>query len=99
MKDYYTFDFYFDYLLQAVKVLHTGNNNSYELNTVYEWILVVDDETILHYKKINTVVSFDSDFDLFVDLIDYLIGIYEKIEDYERCEKLLNKKNYFKSLT
>jgi hypothetical protein len=92
MKDYYTFDFYFDYLLQAVKVLHTNDNTEFEINTVYEWVLVVEDKTLLKYKNRNSIISYSNDLELFIELIDYLIPIFEKSEEYERCERLLNRK-------
>lgn len=92
MKDYYTFDFYFDYLIQAVKVIHANDNSEFEINTVYEWVLIVENETILRYKNRNSIVSFDNDLDVFIELIDYLIKLFEKTEEYEKCARLLNRK-------
>jgi hypothetical protein len=100
MSNYYTFDFYFDYLLQAIKILHTSKNTNFEINTIYDWILIVEDKTILQYKNRKSIISFNNDLELFIEIIDKLIEILEdeKHEDYEKCYLLLNKKEYCKKL-
>jgi hypothetical protein len=90
----------YDFLLQAVKILHTNQNDKYELDIVYDFIIQLTDETLLSYMEKKTIISYDNDFDLFMELIDRLIEILEdeKYEEYEKCYLLLNKKEYCKKL-
>ncbi len=90
----------YDFLMQAVKILHTNEHDKYELDIVYDFIIQLTDETIYSYMEKKTIISYDNDFELFIQLIDRLIEILENevYEEYEKCRNLLNKKEYCKKL-
>jgi hypothetical protein len=95
MKNYYTFDFTFDYLLNSVKALHSDNKSENIIETIYEWVLLADDELIKKYSERTSIDTYKNDLELYLSMINYVIESYEKIEEYEKCDRLLNRKNQF----
>lgn len=91
----------YDFLFQAVKILHTNQNDKYELDIVFDFIIQLTDETIFTYIEKNTIISYENDLELYFEVIDKLIQIFEdeKYEEYEKCELLLNKKKYCMKIT
>jgi hypothetical protein len=89
-----------NFLLQATRVLHIGNYDDDELNLIYNFITKVDNEVFIHYLNSKTVLSYDSDLELYVEIVDALISIYEDSEEYEKCDQLKRKRieaiNYLK---
>lgn len=81
-----------NFLLQATRVLHIGNYTQEELEMIYNFIKKVDNEILFYYLTSNTILSYNSDLELFVEIVDSLIGIYEEVEDYEKCMELKIKK-------
>ena len=83
-----------DFLFQAVKVLHLEQNNIEKLYIVYEFIKQLDDVTLFLYSTNKTIISYNSDLDLLIELIDGLIKIFEteNIEEYEKCNELMKIK-------
>ena len=41
----------------------------------------------------NTVLSYDNDLELYIEIVNGLIKIFEDQEAYEKCAVLLEKKN------
>lgn len=91
MKEYFTFDFKINYLIYALKILHTEEKNEMNMNFLYEYVLLTDIDTLKLYKIEKTIVP-NSDLEIFIDIIDSLIFYYENIEDYEKCHRLKIKK-------
>ena len=79
------------FLLQATKVLHTRYDEM-ELDLITNFILGVDEETLYDFNFTCTFTSYDCDLDLYMEIIDVLIKIFEDAESYEVCEMLKNKK-------
>jgi len=86
----------YDFLLQAVKIIHTNKNDKSELDIVYQFILQLSEETLKFYITNCTILTYKNDLELFLELIDNLIKIYESDEyqEYEKCYMLLKKKEY-----
>ncbi len=89
MKDIYDMNF----LLQATRVLHVGNYDEEELKMVYEFIVNLDNEILNDYNNTCTIISYDNDLQLYVEIVETLIKIYEEKEEYEKCEILKFKKD------
>lgn len=91
MKDYFTFDFKINYIIHALKILHTEEKNEMNMNFLYEYVLLTDIDTLKLYKEEKTIIP-NSDLEIFIDIIDSLILYNENVEDYERCHRLKIKK-------
>lgn len=80
------------FLLQATRVLHVGNYDDDEVRMIYDYIRTVDNEMISEYISKKTILSYNNDLELLIEIIDRMIVILEETEEYEKCLVLKNKK-------
>lgn len=80
------------FLLQATRVLHVGNYDDDEVQMIYDFLRNVDNELILEYNSRSTILSYDNDLELYVEIVDAMLLILEEKEEYEKCQVLKNKK-------
>ena len=80
------------FLLQATRVLHVGNYDDDEVQMIYDFLRNVDNELILEYNSRCTILSYENDLELYVEIIDAMLSILEEKEEYEKCQILKNKK-------
>ena len=92
MSGIYNVNMTLNFLLQATRVLHVGNYDETELTMVYNFLIEVDEEIMEDYNYTCTIITYDNDLQLYVEIIDSLISIFEEREEYEKCEQLKNKK-------
>lgn len=81
-----------NFLLQTMRVLHVGNYDEEELSMVYNFITSVTDDVLNDYKDTCTILSYENDLELYMEILDICIVIFEDREEYEKCQKLKNKK-------
>ena len=81
------------FLLQVTRILHKGNFDEDELFMVYDYLKTIDNEVILQYYYTSSILSYNTDLDLFIEILDRTIQILEEKEEYEKCQILQNKKN------
>ena len=53
----------------------------------------IDNDILNDYNNTCTILSYDNDLELYVEIIDSLIQIFEDREEYEKCELLLFKRD------
>ncbi len=81
-----------NFLLQAMRVLHVGNYDEDELIMVTNFMVAVDNEILNDYNNTCTILTYDNDLELYVEILDALISIFEEREEYEICSVLKEKK-------
>ena len=81
-----------NFLLQAMRVLHVGNYDEDELVMVTNFMVAVDNEILNDYNNTCTILTYDNDLELYVEILDALISIFEEREEYEICSVLKEKK-------
>lgn len=81
-----------NFLLQATRVLHFGNYDEDELTMFYNYLTALDNEILNDYYSSCTILSYDNDLELYVEILNALISIFEDREEYEKCLKLKSKK-------
>lgn len=81
-----------NFLLQTMRVLHVGNYDEEELSMVYNFIISVTDDVLNDYKDTCTILSYENDLELYMEILDICIVIFEDKEEYEKCQKLKDKK-------
>jgi hypothetical protein len=89
----------FNFIIQATVVLNKEKHNDEDLNLIYKFILSLDNDTLIDYNFRQTLIGYENDLELYFDILNSLIKIYEFTEDYEKCQKLLIKKNNTIKLT
>ena len=82
----------FNFLLQATRVLNVGNYDEEELTMIYDFITSLDNDILNDYNNTCTILSYDNDLELYIEIIDSLILVFEEREEYEKCAKLKKKK-------
>jgi hypothetical protein len=75
-----------------MRVLHVGNYDEEELSMVYNFITSVTDDVLNDYKDTCTILSYENDLELYMEILDICIVIFEDREEYEKCQKLKDKK-------
>ena len=81
-----------NFLLQATRVLHVGNYDEDELEMIYNFFIAVDNEILNDYYNTCTILSYDNDLILYMEILDTAIQIFEEREEYEKCQILKDKK-------
>jgi hypothetical protein len=82
-----------NFLLQATRILHVDNYDENELDVIHHFISSIDNDTLNDYNNTCTIISYDNDLQLYIEIIDVLISIFEEREEYEKCELLKFKKD------
>lgn len=82
----------FNFLIQATRVLNGNSFDEDELKMVTDYVLSLDNDILKDYFNTCTILSYDNDLELYIEILDTLIKIYEEREEYEICEKLKFKK-------
>jgi hypothetical protein len=89
----YNMDMTINFLLQATRVLHVGNYDEDELSMITNFMVAVDNDILNDYNNTCTIVSYDSDLQLYIEIIEALIVIFEGREEYEICGILKDKRD------
>jgi hypothetical protein len=82
-----------NFLLQATRVLHVDNYDDEDLTMIYKFMINIDNDILNDYNNTCTILSYDNDLELYIEIIDSLIQIFEDKEEYEKCELLLFKRD------
>lgn len=92
MNDIYNMSMTVNFLLQATRVLHVGNYDEDELKMIYNFMTTVDNEVLNEYNCTCTILSYNNDLELYIEILDVMLTIFEEREEYEKCDVLKNKK-------
>ena len=82
-----------NFLLQSTRILHNNNYDENELEMITNFMVAVDNEILNEYNDTCTILSYDNDLQLYIEILDALIVIFEDREEYEICEMLKHKKD------
>lgn len=86
-------DMTFNFLLQATRVLHVNNYDSDELKLIYKYTTSLDNDILNDYYISRTILGYNNDLELYLEIVETLIDIFEEMEDYEKCFVLKNKRD------
>jgi hypothetical protein len=81
-----------NFLLQATRVLSFNNYDEDELKMVYDFMISIDNEILNDYNMSCSIMIYNNDLELYIEIIDALINIFEDREEYEKCQLLVDKK-------
>jgi hypothetical protein len=81
-----------NFLIQATRVLQVGGYEEDELIMVYNFMTAIDNEILNEYNCTCTILSYENDLELYIEILDALMMIFEEREEYEQCEILKTKK-------
>jgi hypothetical protein len=81
-----------NFLLQATRVLSFNNYDEDELKMVYDFIISIDNEILNDYNMSCNILIYNNDLELYIEIVDALINIFEDREEYEKCQILIDKR-------
>ena len=81
-----------NFLLQATRVLSFGNYDDVELSMTYNYLTALDNEILNNYFCTCTILAYNNDLELYIEILETLIIVFEEREEYEKCAKLIKKK-------
>lgn len=93
MNSIYVMDMSFKFLIQATRVLHINNYDDKELKMIYDYASSLDNDILNSYFDECSILGYESDLELYLDIVQALIKIYEEMEEYEKCHVLKLKQN------
>jgi hypothetical protein len=85
-------DMSINFLLQATRVLSFGNYDDVELSMTYNYLTALDNEILNNYFCTCTILAYNNDLELYIEIVETLIIVFEEREEYEKCAKLIRKK-------
>jgi|688.fasta_scaffold1343429_1 hypothetical protein len=85
-------DMSMSFLLQVTRILHNGNYDDNEIHMIFDYLKSVDNDGIFDYFSTCSVLSYENDLELFVEILNKMITILEEKEEYEKCQELQFKK-------
>jgi hypothetical protein len=85
-------DMSINFLLQATRVLSFGNYDDVELSMTYNYLTALDNEILNDYYNTCTILAYNNDLELYIEIVETLIIVFEEREEYEKCAKLKAKK-------
>ena len=95
MSGIYDMSLPMNFLLQATIVLDRNSYDEDELSMITNFMCAVDNEILNDYNNTCTILSYDNDLQLYIEILDSLISIFEEREEYEMCVTLKNKKEVY----
>ena len=81
----------FNFILQATRILHVGNYDDDDLQMVYDYLISLDNEILNEYLDNCTIFSYNNDLELYIEIVEVLVKIFEDKEEYEKCAILMGK--------
>jgi hypothetical protein len=85
-------DMSINFLLQATRVLSFSNYDDIELSMTYNYLTALDNDILNDYFNTCTILAYNNDLELYIEIIETLIIVFEEREEYEKCAKLKVKK-------
>lgn len=82
----------FNFIIQATRVLNNNDYNEDELKMIYDYLMSLDNETLKDYYNTCSIISYENDLELYIEIVDTMIKIFEGREEYEKCHILKYKK-------
>lgn len=83
----------FKFLIQATRVLQINNYDDKELKMVYDYAVSLDNDILNSYFESCSIIGFKNDLELYIEILDAMIYVFEEMEEYEKCYVLKKKKD------
>jgi hypothetical protein len=60
---------------------------------IYDYLRGLDHESLCMFSESRTIITYKNDLLFCIEIIDLMLYILEKNEEYEKCQILKNKKD------
>jgi len=80
-----------NFLMQATKVLSTNDYDGNELEIITNFLIAADEDLLYDFNNTCTILTYDNDLELYIEILSTLIKVYEEREEYEMCDLIKYK--------
>ena len=87
-----------NFLLQIIRILHVGDYDETDVQMIYDYLRKMDYETLINYYNSNSVLSYNNDLEVCIEIMDKILYILETKEEYEKCQIIKDKKDQSKDI-
>ena len=77
-----------NFLVQTTRILYVGEIEDEELNMIYNFLISIDNDVLNDYNNTCTILTYNNDLELYIEVLEAAIRIFENTEEYEKCNKL-----------
>lgn len=77
-----------NFLVQTTSILYLKNHDEDELSMIYNFLSSIDNEVLNDYNNTCTILSYNNDLELCIEVLEAAIKIFEEREEYEKCNIL-----------
>jgi hypothetical protein len=77
--------------MQATKVLSTNDYDGNELEIITNFLIAADEDLLYDFNNTCTILTYDNDLELYIEILSTLIKVYEEREEYEMCDLIKYK--------
>ena len=82
------------FLLQATKVLTLGDYDSRDMKMIYQFLITLDYDEMIEYNMTSSILSYETDLHLYIELVDVMIKMFEDKEEYEKWYNTEHSSSY-----
>lgn len=82
-----------NFLTQIVRILHVGIYDETELRMIYDYLRKLDESELNLFFNSYTVILYNNDLEICIEVLDKMLYILEDREEYEKCQILKDKKD------
>ena len=80
-----------NFLVQTTRILYVEDIDDEELTMIYNFLTSLDNDVLNDYNNTCTILSYNNDLELYVEVLESAIRIFENSEEYEKCNNLKTK--------
>ncbi len=80
-----------NFLVQTTRILYVEDIDDEELTMIYNFLTSIDNDVLNDYNNTCTILSYNNDLELYVEVLESAIRIFENSEEYEKCNNLKTK--------
>lgn len=81
----------FNFLIQSTRLLYDNKYDNQELEMIYDFIRSLEDDELIDYYNTCSILTYENDLELYIEITQILIKIFEEREEYEKCDILQKK--------
>jgi hypothetical protein len=84
-------------MLTVLKDIKNNDFDTLDIDNMFIYLISIDNNIINKYIKNKTTMFYYNDSEILLELIENMVNVYERIEEYEKCYNLMTLKKQIKS--
>jgi len=81
-----------NFILETTRIFHNDKYTQNDLDVTYHFLTSVDNQELIDYYNTCSVISYNNDLEMYLEILGVVMKIFEDKEEYEKCHLLKMKK-------